>query len=219
MPSLAKQAKKLARAIDRQRLREIKQRLREIRRTRPERIRSIRAACRTGRENLRTRVAALREQTRAELRARIQALREAQRGTCRRSEASARNELNQQIERAARELELETGRYRESYGRKGPRPRVSAKERREESDDEVRRNLPAELVAVFDRVRRDIKPSPRRSRTEAFLEWVHDNPDEAHAIVYDAIEQDVAKLIAEQDAIERRARGRYSAEHVMDVPF
>ncbi len=43
-------------------------------------------------------------------------------------------------------------------------------ERQAESDDEVRSNIPPELVALFERVKRGIKASPRMSRTEAFLQ-------------------------------------------------
>ena len=42
-------------------------------------------------------------------------------------------------------------------------------ERQAESDDEVRSNIPPELVALFERVKRGIKASPRMSRTESFL--------------------------------------------------
>jgi hypothetical protein len=141
-------------------------------------------------------------------------LRAEQRAACASGEAEARAELGKQIGHVHDELAEARGLYRSFYGRKSA-GKISAQkrrqERREESDDEVERNLPPELVPVWRSAKRNIKAGKRRSRTEAFLEWVHDNPDDAHAIVYDAIDRDVARMVAEQDAIEsrlRKTRGR-----------
>ena len=57
--------------------------------------------------------------------------------------------------------------------------RPSAKERRAESDDEVLQNIDRSLHPLFHRVKSIIKGNPRMSRTEAFLQYVHDHPDEA----------------------------------------
>ena len=61
-----------------------------------------------------------------------------------------------------------------------PRRRGAAAERRAESDDEVRANIPRDLHSYFERVKRSIKGSPRMSRTEAFLQLVHDEGNEGH---------------------------------------
>jgi hypothetical protein len=53
---------------------------------------------------------------------------------------------------------------------------VTRIERRAESDDEVRSNLPADLVALFERVKGGIKASPRMSRTEVFLQYAEEHP-------------------------------------------
>lgn len=55
---------------------------------------------------------------------------------------------------------------------------TTAAERRSESDDEVRHNLPPELHHAWERRKRYTKATPLRSRTEAFLDWLHDHPDE-----------------------------------------
>lgn len=55
---------------------------------------------------------------------------------------------------------------------------ASRTEKRLESDDEVRRNIAADLVCVFDAIKRHIKADVRRSRTEAFLQWCEENPGE-----------------------------------------
>lgn len=228
MTKLERQKRSLARAADRGRLKAIRAKLRELRRARPLRLRQIRDACREGRANVRRRVRELREETRRALRESVRQLREAERGTCETSKAQAREGFAIQIRGAVRDLEMQRAHMEREYGRRRGGGRISAaqlaKEAREESDDEVRRNLPAELVPVFNRVRSTIKPGRRRTRTEAFLEWVHDNPDEAHSIVYDAVERDVERLIREQEAIERRMGGSYAGNAALDaleheVPF
>jgi hypothetical protein len=221
--------RQLARAADRDRLVAIKRKLREVKRAKPERIRAIRGYCRLGRENAKQAIARLREDVRAELAARVQALRDAQRGDCQVTRERTRNELDTRIVSAAKELEMQREHMRKEYGRKSrsSSSRVSAsqgrREVREESDDEVRRNLPAELVPVFDSVRRRIQPEKRRTRTEVFLEWVESNPDEAHAIIYRDVDRTVQRMIDEQRAIDRRRARRYDAESSLAaleaVPF
>jgi len=68
-----------------------------------------------------------------------------------------------------------------------------------ESDDEVRRNIPADLVPVFNRIKRQVKSDKRRSRTETFLEWVEAHPDDVVAVQAELAEQDVARAIAEHE--------------------
>jgi len=57
--------------------------------------------------------------------------------------------------------------------------RASAKERRQESDDEVLHNIDRSLHPLFHRVKSIIRGTPFMSRTEAFQQYVHDHPDEA----------------------------------------
>lgn len=78
---------------------------------------------------------------------------------------------------------------------KSRKPGVSSsKDRRSESDDEVRGNIPAELVPLFERVKRSIKSSPRMSRTEAFLKYVEEHPREKFAAAEDATDALIAEL-------------------------
>ena len=210
---------------DKTRIRELRVRLREAKTARPRRIREIRVLCRIGRENVRARVKALRSETLDRLRETVAQLRQQQRDQCATGTREARARLTQQIDEARAELEAERRLFRSFYGRK-PASRVRAAERRQESDDEVERNLPPELVPVFRRVKKTIKAGPRRSRTEAFLEWVEGNTDEAHAILYDQVESDVARMVAEHEQIAKRLRkGRAAyrepehAAHALGVPF
>lgn len=98
-------------------------------------------------------------------------------GNVQRRSARARAKLEEQAKALARELAADRL-YRE-FQTGGPSKRRSSRtEHRQESDDEVRRNLEPDLVPVFDSVRRTIHGSPKRSRTETFLQWVEENPDE-----------------------------------------
>lgn len=47
-----------------------------------------------------------------------------------------------------------------------------------ESDDEVRQNIPPDLVPLYNRVRTGIKKCAGKTRTEAFLEYVEEHPHE-----------------------------------------
>lgn len=88
-------------------------------------------------------------------------------------------ELNKERE-SIEQLRKKVSTMKSTRGRAGGR---KAAEIRAESDDAVIFNLGEnrELIGLFKSVRRKIKASPRRSRTEAFLEWVHDHPEELDA--------------------------------------
>lgn len=60
----------------------------------------------------------------------------------------------------------------------------------QESDDEVRQNITPELLGVWERVKPVIKGTPRISRTEAFLQYVHDNEDEVAIMMEEAMPSD-----------------------------
>lgn len=207
---------------DRARVRELATKIRELRRGRRARAAELRAACRAARSSLRADVRALREETERK----VAALREAQRGTCAASQLRAHVEVTDAVRRLELERQAQRERNQRLYGRKPAAAGAAAKraaERRSESDDEVRQNIPRELAAVFERVKRHIKPSERRTRTEAFLQWVHDNEDEAHAIVFDQVDREVERLVAEQAELERsprrRSRSTPRASAVAEVPF
>lgn len=92
--------------------------------------------------------------------------------------------------------------------------RSTAGERRHESDDEVRSNLPADMVRVFDRVRKHIKGGPRRTRTEAFFEWAEENPGEVFELMQHDADRYLAALLAEQEQAMKQIKRRGGA-----VPF
>ena len=76
-------------------------------------------------------------------------------------------------------------------------------------------------------MRKKIKGSPKRTRTEAFLEWAEENPEEILAVQEVAAEAYLKKLQKEQREHGKTVRksGRYSqtpeelAELLAAVPF
>jgi len=52
-----------------------------------------------------------------------------------------------------------------------------------ESDDAVRANIPPEFVPLWEKIKGSIRGDARRSRTEAFLHYVEEHPDEVYAAI------------------------------------
>lgn len=71
--------------------------------------------------------------------------------------------------------------------------------------------IPRGLVKVFDKVKRHIKGSHRRSRTESFLQWVEENPMEVYAIQEREAAREVRRLVRDESQTSRRTAA--------DVPF
>jgi hypothetical protein len=195
--------KRLAKEIESSRRTALKSRLAELsalikaaREQRREAVKGVRMQCRVAREKLRT-VCARRAQSAK--------LRGTEAVAARKREADEARETDKLIRRA------------DSRHRTGVvKARSSSAERRQESDDEVVRNLPESLVPVFSKMRKHVKGGPRRTRTEAFLEWVEENPGEVYAMQGEQAERDLAKLVAEHERATRLSR-RKSLAH--DVPF
>jgi hypothetical protein len=110
---------------------------------------------------------------------------------------------------------------------KKPPERSTVRERSQEDDDAVRRNLPVELVAVFDKHAKRFKGSPKKSRTEAFLEWAEENPDEILLVQQSLADKGLRELLKQQREFGRTVRSarRYKqspeelAELLAAVPF
>lgn len=137
---------------------------------RDQRLARIRQVCERARIRLKESCAARREATRAEARGKISTAKQ------------SRKQLRQDYGEIKR-LEGHAAERRKAH------QRLPAEAIRE-SDDAVRHNIPPELVPVFDKVRRSIKGTPLRSRTEAFLEYVDENPDDVAAIMEAALPSD-----------------------------
>lgn len=206
-----REARKVQAKIRRETIRELRGRIRATRAQRREALKAVRRQCRAARVRLRDRVKAYKLAARAKLREDIQAMRLDGRARCRaridRVKRAGATKL--QLERARlaeqRALQAEVSRVGQRMREKHAR---SVKEVREENDDEVRSNLPAELVPVFDRVRSSIHASPRMSRTERFLHWAEENPDEVVAIQMMAADVATARMIRELQELERQEHKR-----------
>jgi hypothetical protein len=69
-----------------------------------------------------------------------------------------------------------------------------ARTRQQESDDEVRGNIPPELVGLWERVKRSIKGDDRKTRTEAFLQYAEEHPGEEWAALEDSVDRAIAEM-------------------------
>lgn len=61
---------------------------------------------------------------------------------------------------------------------------------------------------MFDKHRRSFKGSSRRSRTEEFLEWAEENPDEVLVVQQGEADEALKKLLREERDLGRLARSR-----------
>jgi hypothetical protein len=194
---------------DRAKLRELRAQIELARLNRRMWLTAARQQCRSARLDLRDRQKFEREVLREEHRTQ----RGKGRSACDTGKESAR-ELGRLEQATAQEkLREERRLQREVHAAdaRGRRTRSSKRERREEDDDAVKRNLPADLVPVFEQMKKKIKGGPRRSRTEAFLEWAEENPGEIVAVQQADADRYLEKLIAEeaQHARAMRKTGRY----------
>jgi hypothetical protein len=191
-------------------------------------VRSIRASCREARQTLTADARARREALRDAIRGERAALR----GSCSVKLDEARAKTARAIDEA-RSSAVELERLRRvtrtpAQQSAAERARLRGAERLRESDDEVRRNLGDELAIVWDRVKNRIKGTPRTSRTDVFLDWVHDHSGDAARIVNEHAEQrwrDEPEETEEQYKARQRAERRASAPRRapmledMEIPF
>ena len=167
-----------------------------------------RATCRAARLRVRDAVRAYRSEEFTRINAEVRRMRNAARAQCQARKHRITAAGARTVERRRRELAAEARLQRqiESADRRARRQRTTYKERSQESDDAVRSNLPRELVGVFNRVAKHIKGSRHRTRTEAFLEWAEEHPEDILEYQGDETEREVARLIAERNDYERQLR-------------
>jgi len=169
--------------------------------------------CRAHRVAVREKLQAERASALAELREKGEAERGAARGSCALDKGEASRATRGTVEGARAELGKERA-YQEDLKRieRGNRasargvPRATSAERRSESDDVVRGNIPPELVGLFDRVKRSIKAGPRETRTEAFMRYAEEHPSEYLDSIDDKTEALIHDLERQQRDASRRVR-------------
>ncbi len=93
-----------------------------------------------------------------------------------------------------------------------------------ESDDEVRRNLSPDLAIVWAKVkhRPGMRATKHATRTERFLQWVHDHPNDAQRILIEHaeaahIEEEGEEAYRRRKEDERRASRRVSQRRIANL--
>jgi len=215
---------------DRGKLKTLRESIRNAKRSRTTKLREVTAQCRAARRANMERAKRARER----LRESIYRTRERARGLCSVSRGDAYSTTLQEIEKAVGALEEERALQRQLSAWTKPTrcalPRAAkGRERRAESDCEVAANIDDPgLRVVWDHVKHKIKAGPRRSRTEAFLEWAHDHSADVYAIQEADAERALLELEQEERRLSREMKkaGRYKkrspeelAELLAAVPF
>ncbi len=207
-------------------LRSLRDALREAHQKRRSALREAKQACRSGRVLARQHAKELRTRLLAEMRQAVQSERQAARDACR-ADLAAGRALQSQVEQARAKLAAETKFRREmrriaranKERRRELAPRRVHRERMTESDDEVRANIPPELVGLFEKVKRSIRGSERQSRTEAFLHYAEEHPAEVLTAIEDRTEAVIAELEAREREAERALRRPIPRTVFEEVPF
>lgn len=199
-------------------LRELRTRIRAAKARRRTKVKDVRCDCKAARLRNRARAKKARER----LNASIRRTREHARTVCSLAVGEAQRSTLHDISRAVDALTAEQSAQRQLAVWTKPKrsERSTRLERRQESDDEVLANIEEPgLRVVFQEVKGKIKAGPRRSRTEAFYEWV----GEHSADVYRIQERDAERAIVELERAERKlakARGKKSIGAALEaVPF
>lgn len=187
---------------DREKLRALRTAIRAAKGERREKLRNVSEQCRAARKRNTERAKKARER----LRESIRRTRERARGLCVVSRGEAQASTLREIEKAVGALDEERTLQRQLAIWTKPKscpasPRRSRTEKREESDCEVSANIDDPgLRVVWEHVKHKIKPSPRRTRTEAFYEWAAEH----QAQVYEIQEADAEKALRALEQEERR---------------
>lgn len=214
---------------DRKKLTKLREHLRHAKKLKHHRLREVVIACKQARARLRARRHALRARYLAELAAAREQERLASRARCDGAKHKARAKTDDRLKRAAAALAAERAHQEQQRVWARPSPLRASSSRRaesiQESDSHVQNNLPADLVPVWRTVRARIKGSARRSRTEAFLEWVAEHRGEVRRILDKQIDRDVQELVRHEAELRARVvqprhyKRMTDRELLADVPF
>lgn len=121
-------------------------------------------------------------------------------------EADARIALARAEEREERRHRRELERGDKQQRARKRAQRVSAKVRRSESDDRVRANIPKRYLPLWETMKAKIKGSPRMSRSEEFMLWVHEHPEAIAELELEQVPSD-DELAAAEAAYYEQQRG------------
>lgn len=217
---------------DRAKLAKLREDIAEVKKRRRAAMGSVRSKCRRLRQRVREQVKAFREQERARINGQVEKMRAAARAMCETRKETVRSAGRSLESKAKGELQAERLlqsdlRVADRWGKQ--KFKACKVQLRSESDDEVRSNIGPELEPVWEKVKRSIRGSDCISRTEAFIQWLEENPGDAIAIQQDAADVELKRLLKEQKAAEREVKKRKAkrykltkrqlAAHLEGVPF
>jgi hypothetical protein len=185
-------------------------------------LREARALCKRGRLALRARLAAEREA----LKLKGQQARKAERAACRARKAVAKRSGAGPVAAVKAAIIAERRAHatqRLQAGELAKKAQTSSAESRSESDDAVLRDIPAELVKVWKKVRKNFQRGSAHQRAERFLEWAEENGGEVLALQEADADREIARLVREQRAMVKQSRMRKTkadiARELEAVPF
>jgi len=183
--------------------------IRELKARRRAAVKRVREWCKRSSARVTVRAKEIREQHRQEANREIAELRRASKSACARRVKRAKKKglTAQQIAKQEKRQALADERMltRASMrARTRAAARSSKRERQAEDDDQVRNNMTAELAPVWDQLANQFKPKPRQSRTEQFLAWVEENPDEVIRMQSDLGDRYADDFIREAEEENRR---------------
>lgn len=225
-----KLVKEVSRTNDRAAIQTKKKALREAKQNKREAVKAARETCKLDRKRTQETSRETYKRTIVRARAKRDQKRQEARARCQTGLQSAEDTYGPRVTKTAAALAEERRHQKEiaqidaaNADRAKKRQKATAAERLAEADEEVTRDLPAELVPVWHAVKGSIKSSKRRSRREAFLQMVHDDPELVARVHQRIASAEVERL--EREAMEyyerrpRKTRGRASAreEDVGDI--
>lgn len=211
---------------DASRLREL---LRAAKQRRALALAATRRTCAKARQAARERVREFRRQERLRINREVAVLRNQARAQCQARRYRIERGAAKLVDKRRAEIR-EQARLQAQLDRAGrhalrAKKVSSARERAQEDDDFVRSNIPPELLPVFERVKRIIRGSSRKTRTEAFLEWAEAHPEDVLELQGHETDREVRRLVAEHEAAGRelrktgQRRRKRAAGDVEGVPF
>jgi hypothetical protein len=216
---------------EREKLAALRAKIRDVTQRRRTAMETTRTKCKAGALAARARGKARAQQIRIEARTAAQTARREEvlkaRAVCNARKARIRSSALSTRDKARSLLESER-KFRDEMrridawaARKRQSSKTTALERRQESDDEVRSNIPAELAPLFEKVKRSIKGSTRQSRTEDFLNYAAEHPHEVVDAQIELSQREIAKLVHEEARLAKAVRRRHrpTAAELARIPF
>lgn len=216
---IARQKKEIRRQIEadlrekgRAILQALRQKIHAVKAMRKDALRDAVGFCRAERARAKERAKELRARAREELKAAILQDRLAARSSCTMRKAHVKTSALSEQEKAREGLRAEKA-YQQEIRRIDQRRRSlekttrrQAKEREQESDDEVRGNLPPELLPLWEKTKRQFRATDRMSRTEAFLHYAEENPSEVIESQAEIAEAEIRRMMKQEAKLAKAVR-------------